>query len=216
MAKVSNPVIGNASGSVGGLTFSKWKGINVMKQKPTSVAQPASDTRDMHQSALSQIVIIYRLLSSVINLTFKSLAVNMSSYNAFSSFNLKNAFDFSTPPTATLLPANLLISKGTIASTFATTSMVDVSDGDCTITFPTTTTGANQQATDLAVIVVYNVTKNTWEGKVSTGARSTGTASIDLTAVYATTDSCRVYLAFLSESGNKASDSTVTTVTPQA
>lgn len=34
MARVQNTLIGRASGSVGGATFTTWKGINVLKSKP--------------------------------------------------------------------------------------------------------------------------------------------------------------------------------------
>jgi len=78
MATTSNPLIGSASGSVGGVTFSKWKGINVIKAKPVTVAQPDSDKRTMQQSALRQIVAIYRMMISLIFVSFKSMAISQS------------------------------------------------------------------------------------------------------------------------------------------
>lgn len=207
MATTSNPLIGNASGSVGGVTMSKWKGINVIKAKPTSVAQPPSQTRTMRQAALSAMVAIYRLISSVINTTYKSLATNMSAYNAFTSYNLKNAFDYTSPPTPTLNPELLLTSKGTIAATAALTAILDVSDKLLTVTYPTSVAGANQSATDRVVVVVYNATKDTWEGAVLATARSAGTAIYTPANTYEALDSADVYFSFVSADGSKASDS---------
>jgi len=208
MASVSNPLIGKSSGSVGAVTFSTWRGINVIRTKPTTVAQPASDSRTMRQSALAGIVAIYRSIKTVVDLTFKGLAVHQSAYNAFASYNLKNAFDYSAPPVATLVIDNLLISKGTIEATPILTNTCDVSDGNVTLTFPTTISGSNQSATDKAVVVIYNETQGKWEGHVTTAARSTGSVSQELIYPAIVGDAITAYLAFVSVSGNLSSDST--------
>lgn len=116
MAVVQNTLIGKSKQSVGGTTFSTWKGINVLKSKPTSVANPKSDLQLMQRSALQQIVSIYRTINVAVKKGWKKFAVQKSEYNAFTSYALKNAFDFATPPAAELDPKLLLITNGTLSS----------------------------------------------------------------------------------------------------
>lgn len=116
MAVVQNTLIGKSKQSVGGTTFSTWKGINVLKSKPTSVANPKSDLQLMQRSALQQIVSIYRTINVAVKKGWKKFAVQKSEYNAFTSFALKNAFDYAAPPIAELDPTLLKITNGTLSS----------------------------------------------------------------------------------------------------
>lgn len=116
MAVVQNTLIGKSKQSVGGTTFSTWKGINVLKSKPVSVANPQTDLQIMQRSALQQIVSIYRTINVAIKKGWKKFAVQKSEYNAFTSNSLKNAFDFAAPPVAELLPTALKITNGTITT----------------------------------------------------------------------------------------------------
>lgn len=116
MAVVQNTLIGKSKQSVGGTTFSTWKGINVLKSKPTSVANPKSDLQLMQRSALQQIVSIYRIINVAVKKGWKKFAIEKSEYNAFTSYALKNAFDFAAPPVADLDPKLLKITNGTLSS----------------------------------------------------------------------------------------------------
>lgn len=116
MAVVQNTLIGKSRQSIGGATFSTWKGINVLKTKPTSVANPQSDKQMMQRSALQQMVAIYRIVSIGVKKGWKKYATQKSEYNAFTSNALKNAFNFDTPPVAELNPELLKITNGTITS----------------------------------------------------------------------------------------------------
>lgn len=207
MAKVSNTLIGPASGRVGNAVFSRWKGINVLKEKPFTVANPQSDNQIMRRSALSQVVSIFRQAPSAIRAGFKKLAIGMSEFNAFESDALRFAFDYSVPPTATLVPADVKVSKGTIASTAPTGVDADVSDGTIDVTFPTTTPDPGQSADDKAIVVVYNSTLNDWTGMATSAARSTGTAQIPIPATWAAGNSIRAYLGFYNELSQESSDS---------
>ncbi len=118
---VSNPLIGKSSGSMGGATFTTWKGKNVLKNKATSVANPNTINQQMRRSALEQTVAIFRANSAAINLGFKKKAVGMSAYNAFSREALQNGFNYSAPPVASLNWVDIQTSSGNIATTPITT-----------------------------------------------------------------------------------------------
>jgi hypothetical protein len=207
MAKVANPLIGKTSGSIGGVTFSSWKGVNVAKSKPTVVANPQSDAQVAQRAAFSLLVSLYRAMVSILVIGFKELAIKKSEFNAFVSQNLKNAFDLSSPPTATFVPASFMISKGTITDTPITSVVADVSDGDITFTYPTTATAPGQSATDKPVMAVYNATKEEWTNGVGTATRADGTDTLAIPATWEDADVIHSYLGFVNAAGDAASDS---------
>lgn len=207
MAIVQNTLIGRSRQSVGGTTFSTWKGLNVLKSKPITVANPDSDAQKMRRSALRQVVAIFRLIPAAVNAGFKKLAVHMSPYNAWSSVNLKNAFDYSAPPDATFDPANFLISKGTISPTPITANTNTNGSPTSTITYPTTTADPGQSASDLTIAVVYNVTQGTWGVAVGTALRSAGTVDVTMPANFVTGNAIVAYLGFYNELSGESSDS---------
>jgi len=207
MAVVSNPLIGATSGSVGGVTFSKWKGINVIKTKPTVVANPQSDKQTAQRVAFAFLIAVFRLLSGVISIGFKELAIRKSAYNAFQSFNIKNAFDFSAPPAATFLPEIFLLSKGTMSATIISGVDAGVGAGTIVFTFPVTYDLPGQSASDKALMGAFNADKEEWTSKVGTAARSTGTDSMPLPATWEAADVIHCYLGFTNVAGDMASDS---------
>jgi len=207
MARVSNTLIGPSSGRVGNAVFSTWKGINVLKEKPASVANPNSDNQQMRRSAMSQVVSIFRQAPAAIRAGFKKLAIGKSEWNAFASNALRFAFDFSVPPTATLVPADLLISKGTITSSSITLITADRSANTVVVTFPNTAADPGQSLTDKAILVAYNSDLDDWTGSTTSAARSTGTASIAMPAAWAAAENIVVYLAFYNELSQESDDS---------
>lgn len=147
MAVVQNTLIGKSKQSVGGTTFSTWKGINVLKSKPTSIANPQSDLQMMQRSALQQIVSIYRTINVSVKKGWKKFAVQKSEYNAFTSYALKNSFDFAAPPVADLDPKLLKITNGTITpGGDEPTAVINMTDG-LNLSWSTALVG-NQAATD--------------------------------------------------------------------
>lgn len=116
MAVVQNTLIGKAKQSVGGTTFSSWKGINVLKSRPVSVANPQTDMQVARRNALTWIVGLYASMAVAVKKGWKKYAVKMSEYNAFTSDALKNAFDYAGAPVVTLDPGMLKLTAGTVTT----------------------------------------------------------------------------------------------------
>ena len=205
---VSNPLIGHSRKSIGNATFTTWKGIDVLKTKPISVANPNSDGQSQQRSAFRQMVEAFRNMPAVIQSGFKKLAVKKSEFNAFMSYNLKNAFNLAVPPAATLVPADVLISKGTIATTGLTNAVSSRAANTVVVNFPATADQPGQSLTDVALVAVYNETKGDFYGEVTAAARNTGTASIALPAEWEVGDVLTVYLGFSNPLSKETSDST--------
>jgi hypothetical protein len=205
---VSNPLIGKSKKSMGNVTFSTWKGINVLKEKPTSVANPRSDDQEMRRSAFSQIVEAFRQIPAIVRIGFKKLAVKKSEFNAFVSYNLKNAFDYTAAPSASLYPEQVLISRGTIAPTPLLTAVADRSANTITVTYSDVAGDPGQSTTDRVIIAAYNGDKKEWTGAVSAQDRADGTAQIVLPADWATGEVVWIYAGFYNQLTGESSDST--------
>lgn len=215
MARVSNVLIGKTSGSVGGTTFSSWKGINVLKSKPTVVANPKSDKQLAQRAAFSFMVALYRIITGVVRIGFKELAIGKSEFNAFTGANLKSAFDLSSPPDATFLPENLKISKGTISDTDFSVGPITTATLVAQLEYPLTASLPGQSATDKPLVVVYNETKDQFYSEIPDATRADGTANVSLPQDWEANDELRFYLGFASADGSAASDSTNKTATIQ-
>ncbi len=210
---VSNPLIGASRKSMGNATFSNWKGIYVLKTKPISVANPNTGAQIQQRSAFRQLVQAFREMPAAIRIGFKELAIKQSAFNAFMSYNLKNAFDFSVPGVATIDSSLLLTSKGTIAKTEATTAVADASLLTIVVDFPATATQPGQSLTDLAVISAYNETLDQFTGGVTDDLRSSGQGTIDMPGNWVAGNVLTVYLGFSNSLTGASSDSDIATAT---
>jgi len=206
MARVQNTLIGKSSGSVGGATFSTWKGINVLKSKAISVANPQTVGQTTQRNRMTLMVALYRLIASIISVGFKNLAIGQSEYNAFISDNIQDATAVGVAPAVDLVPANLETAKGTMGITPLTS--VDGSDGDDAVTliWPNALAPLDSNANDVAYGVVYNATQDTW-GVASGALRSTGTMNVTFLADNVDADVIHGYLFFKSVSSDDVSDS---------
>lgn len=116
-AVVQNPLIGRAKQSVAGTIFSTWKGINVLRSKPITVANPKTPRQLLQRAKLQATVAMYRQIPGFIQLGYRQQAVKKSEYNAFSSDVLRNGFVGATVAALAFLPLDILLAKGTMAPT---------------------------------------------------------------------------------------------------
>lgn len=209
---VQNTLIGKSKQSIGNATFTTWKGRNVLKSKPVSVANPQTDAQVMRRSALTQAVALYRKVSGVINAGFNELATTISAYNAFCSYTLKNAFDYSAPPVASFVIDDALISKGSIAQQLLDSVAGSAASNDIVVTWDASTLQPGQSVNDKLLAVVINNTSDVTQGYVTSVARSAETATLSFSDGLTLADDCDVLVGFISSDGNKSSDSVYTNI----
>lgn len=178
MAKPSNPLIGKTANKIGGVVFSTWKGLNVLREKPASVANPRTDPQVRQRSAITQAVELGRQVLGTLNMAFRSVAVHMSGFNAFVKYNVPSAFTFAGS-VATLDPSKLVFSRGPLAPV-TDSAITDNSDGTYSFTWDPNTSGAGASATDPMYASLYDPAgKLAWSGSLGV-ARSVGTAGVDV------------------------------------
>ena len=213
MARVQNTLIGKSSGSVGGATFSTWKGINVLKSKAISVSNPKTDAQKLQRSRLTIMVALYRICAEIVTLGFKTLAIGKSEYNAFMSDNIQSATAPATADSAEFVPAQLKLSKGTIGTIPILTMVGTDSSADVDFTWNDALTPIGSSPGDTAIFAVYNATKDEWGFDTGLDVRSSGGASTAMPSNVATSDVLHGYMFFESASSEEVSDSVYITQT---
>ena len=111
MAIVQNTLIGKTKQSVGGTTFTTWKGRNVLKSKAIAVSNPKTPAQVMQRNRFSACVALWVLMRSALSLSFSRLAGDVTPANKFTSLNVKN-FDGSSNDPLVCSFDNLTVSSG--------------------------------------------------------------------------------------------------------
>lgn len=206
MAKVQNTLIGRASGSVGGATFTTWKGINVLKSKPESVANPKTLGQRSQRSRMSVMVAIYRLLASIITVGFKTRAIGKSAYNAFVSQNIVNATTVDNTGGAFINYPELKFSLGTIGAIPIASIVVNPSSTVATVAWDNSLAPVGSNPDDIAFGVLYNANTKKWVQSVNS-TRAVGSITFQLDTQIIDGDDFHCYLAFKSADDADTSDS---------
>lgn len=208
MSVVQNPLIGRAKQKLGGTVFTTWKGINVIKGKPLSVANPRTDGQLMQRSAMTQIVAYGRAWSAALNLGFKEQAFQKSAFNAFVGYNLRNAFNYAAPPAATPVPADILLAQGTISPTPYTSNNPSAAAGFATLTWVADNLLPGQSNADTARVAFLNLDTNTAYVSPTTALRSAETINAAWpVGAFEAGNAIAIYLFFYNSTNRKASDS---------
>lgn len=206
MARVQNTLIGKSSGSVGGATFSTWKGINVLKSKAIVVKNPQTQLQQNQRNRMTLLVAMFRGVAAVLNIGFSKMATGMSAYNAFVRANLLETNFTGSAPTMALIYANLLTGKGTMGETPILAVTGTNASANVPITWDGTLEPTGYSVGDIAVAAVYNETQDVW-GYADTALRPTGTTTVIMPAQVQTADVLHAYLFFRNPVTGEVSDS---------
>ena len=211
MAVPQNTLIGKTRQSVGNVTFTTWKGINVIKSKPVSVADPKTQLQLDQRAKLKNFVIDYRLNSAVINAGFKQQAVKMSAYNAAASANLLSGSMSSDPGTPIGDFSFFKVAKGSLYYTEMLTYNADFSTKIVTLTWSPVSV-ADQLDTDKVYATIYNSNGYSMANVLGTATRDQGTISISIPDMPAVAQELHGYLFFVQTGTGKVSDSFYNTI----
>jgi len=158
MAKLVGGPLGSYKGKAGGTIGSSWKGIAVVKAMPLSVANPNTPAQQAHREMFAACIAAARLLlSELISIYWNPFAKKMSGFNAFVKQNIDCFADG-----AFSVPADFYAARGILMG--VANLEITASEGSHTISAEhSDNTGVGDAlGTDCAVLVVYNVDKNSW------------------------------------------------------
>jgi len=209
MAVTQNPIIGRARNKFAGAIFSTWKGLNVLRSSPLTVANPRTQAQINQRNKLALMVDLYRKIASAVAVGYRQQAIKKSEYNAFASEMLLNAMDVDGSNNVTFVAEDVLIAKGTMGTT-AITGATD--DGtDITVEWDETAPlSEGQSATDLAYVVTFDGNSESTLDHVGLSLGSAERSAGEV--VFALPDGAsaipaHTYLFFASQNDDEVSDS---------
>lgn len=204
MGKISQGVSGGFSGKVGNVVGGTWKGIDYMRIKPANVTNPRTEGQVDQRSKFSTVLRFLQPMTDFLRVGFKLYANKMTQFNAAMSYNLNNAIT-GAYPNFMVDYASALVTRGNLSGA-ANGAASSPSAGDVQITWDDNSGSGSAQATDKALIVLLNTTRQEAVFTTAGPARSAGTETISVPSEY-TGEDVEVFLGFISEDGSKVANS---------
>ena len=204
MGTIKKGILGGFSGKVGTVIGGIWKGIEYMRSIPASVSNPNTPAQQEHRAKFAAVVKFLKPLTPFLRIGFKNAAVKMSAFNAAVSANFKNAIT-GTFPVFDIDYTKVLLSKGNLPGALNPVGVAGIA-GAVDFTWDDNTWETNALADDLAILIVYNPTKEAAVSVIGAITRAIGSQTITLPNSY-TSDEVQCYIAFTNANGSVISNS---------
>jgi len=196
MAKIPQGILGGISGKIGGIVGSSWKGINVIKTKPLSVANPKTAgqvaQRNLFGNTVAFAVVI---LATIIKPLWDRFASRQSGFNAFIQANI-TLFAATLPAFGT----GFKLAQGKMAKTTLVIGAIAAADVEIAVSWTDDSGSGYKLATDVPYLLMINqtsgeviamslgVTRNAESDVFTTGAIFTEADVIDMYMVFRRVD----------------------------
>jgi hypothetical protein len=202
MGVIKRGILGGFSGKVGAVTGSSWKGIEIIKSRPLSVANPRSAGQVTQRNKLTNIVRIATVINaSVIKPLFDRFAVQQSGYNAFCQANI--ALMANDAPSN---PSEFVIAQGKMEATPIKTITNNAGLRQLSVSWDVDSNEGFKLATDEVYVVCLDTSAPSTFYSAAEAVRSAGVVVIDYPEV-ADTSHLECYLAFRRADGTIVSKS---------
>ncbi|AZQ44099.1 DUF6266 family protein [Nonlabens ponticola] len=204
MGKISQGILGGLSGKVGNVVGGNWKGIDYIRIKPSSVANPRTEGQVNQRTKFTTTLSFLQANKAFIKVGYKSFANKRTEFNAAMSYILNNAIT-GTAPNFMIDYANALISRGSLSGVL--NGAVDITTvGEATFSWGDNSAEGNASITDKAMVLVYNPSKKESMYTLTGANRTVGSQTITLPNTYSG-DNVELFMAFVSEDGSQVSNS---------
>lgn len=204
MGKIKQGILGGLSGQVGNVIGANWKGVDYLRIKPTSVANPRTEGQVNQRTKFSTVLSFLQPMTDFLRVGYKQYASGMTQFNAAMSYNLNNAV-IGTLPNFSVDYPNALVSRGNL-TTPANGAAVSTTAAELDITWSDNSANGSALATDKALIVALNSTRGEAVFTTAGPERSIGVANLVLPSDYSG-ENLEVFLGFVSADGTKVSNS---------
>lgn len=208
MAVIKRGILGGFSGKIGNVVGSTWKGIDVIKSLPLSVANPQTVAQTAQRDKMTTAVKFSRtLLASIIQPFWNPFAQRQSGYNAFVSENIASLDD-----AGIAFPSQFYSMRGSLLGVDTPGGSASDASNIITITWVNNAGQSDALGTDELVVAVFNASQDYWITNVGNFVRSAEEAEIGDT-VMENGDDLYIYFGFARPNISKVSDSSYITVT---
>ncbi|WP_288955762.1 DUF6266 family protein [uncultured Polaribacter sp.] len=204
MGKISQGILGGLSGKVGNVIGGNWKGIDYLRIKPSSVANPRTEGQVNQRNKFTITLEYLQANKDFIKIGYKAFATKKTEFNAAMSYVLNNAVAGSAP-NFTIDYSLALLSRGNLSDPLNPT--VDYSNaGTVSFNWTDNSTDGNANATDKSMVLVYNPQKRESIYILDGADRTVGVQDITIPNSYSG-DTVHFYISFVSEDGKTVSNS---------
>lgn len=204
MGKINHGILGGFRGKVGNVVGGNWKGIDYMRVKPASVANPKTEGQVGQRNKFSAVLHFLQPMKEHIKIGFKDFAIKKTEFNSAMSYNLNNAV-VGDAEMASIDYSKVLVSRGSLPSARGFKSGSDLS-GQLQLTWTNNSDEQNANPTDKAFVLVYNEERGEAISLISKAKRSAGSVDIALPDNYQG-ETVEVYLSFLTADEKSVSES---------
>lgn len=203
MAKLSKGILGGISGKVGNVIGGRWRGIDYIRSKPSSVKNPKTEAQETQRMRFRLVMGLLKKSRLFINIGFKGGSQGQTAMNRAMSLNVREAIT-GTYPDLEIDPEAFVVSIGDLQG--ATTAGMDLSvAGTSTVTWVNEAGAGNASNEDAAMVLLYNMAKGAVVYSLYGASREDETLELNLPGSWSG-DPVAGYLAFRSETGSGVSD----------
>tara|TARA_R110002051_G_scaffold172001_1_gene242470 strand:- start:199 stop:840 length:642 start_codon:yes stop_codon:yes gene_type:complete len=204
MGKISQGILGGLSGKVGNVIGGSWKGIDYLRIKPSSVANPRTEGQVNQRNKFSATIQFLQPNKDFLKVGYKSFAVKKTEFNAAMSYVLANAIT-GTAPNFNVDYSLALLSRGNLSSPL--NGGVDLSTANqVAFDWDDNSTDGNANTTDKSMVLAYNPSKKESIYILDGAIRSATSQVLTLPTSY-TGDTVELFMAFISADGKIVSNS---------
>lgn len=204
MARVQNPIIGQAVNKAGGMIFSNWKQLKVMRSAPLAVANPNTPAQQAVRRRMALLASTMREILQTIRVGFVKYQNGTTQWAQFIKENYATATS-DNGTAATLLPSAFKFSKGSLLSP-GLVSIGSVSGQDIPLSWVDNSGQPGAAATDKLYVVMINSNSSAVAAIATNATRADEAYTVDA-PVDINTGACNVYTFFVNVAGDDVSDS---------
>lgn len=159
MAILKQGILGGGSGSVASVVMTSWKGRNVLKSKPVSVANPQTEGQVAQRTSFKSTAQLGSvLLTGYVQKILNVISGNITGYNKFCSMN-KTAFN----SVGVFQPANFKVGGGQLPTVAAIDNVEATGAKNLTCDFTNIAGLPASRATDKSIFVaICPTTGDVW------------------------------------------------------
>jgi hypothetical protein len=204
MAIISKGILGGISGKVANVVGATWKGIDYIRSKPSSVANPRTEGQVNQRNKFTATLEYLQPNLGFIQKGYKNYSTKKSAFNAAMSYVLNNAITGTAPNFVVDFGLGLL-SRGNLSTPFnASTDLTTA--GQVNFSWADNSADGNANPTDKAMVLVYNPSKKESIYLLDGANRTVGSQTLSIPSSYSG-DTVELFMAFITADDSQVSNS---------
>ena len=193
MGTIKHGLLGGVSGKVGNVVGGNWKGIDYLRVIPANVANPKTQKQMNQRAKFMTVIKFLQPFTEFLRIGFKAYATKMSAFNAAVSYNFKNAVSGEFPDYS-IEYDNVLLARGNLTGVYNAACVSDEAS-KVKLTWDDNSGTGSAYASDKALVVIFNPSKNEVFYNLDAGQRSDAQTTLEVPASYSG-DEVQCYLTF--------------------